>query len=361
MTKMNFHYILRHILPLALFLLVTRQSGAISPLLCEPRIGDRLGVEILSGVQAFTDSAALSPVLYGASVTGRQTLGIWASLPDDSVSFAYLTLGPELCKLTKHGNALNIRFEQRPGNRRTYESEMPYGAAESNFSRPLSSAGTLNGLTHYRSAGRVDVRVHYDLLMVTLDGDTLWNVVCMEHTVNDTLYYANSDTCRHTAVVRRWYAPGYRYPLSVYRKDEIRSLENEILDSSEKWYACGTDAQDENITDDPVNEEIRRTVAEHNSREPERQRNTPIPREDNGNLPSFLRRDGNGILVSGSFSDGTITGIILCDIKGRVYDSHKLGEREAQYRIGLSQLAEGEIYILYVQTDSEHYVYRFKA
>ena len=360
MTKTTTYNILRFIVPIALVLLASRQSFAISPVLCEPRIGDRLDVDILAGGQAFADTSRLCPVLREASVSAKQTLGVWKPLPDDTLSFAYLSLGAELDKLTKSSDGLKTRFEQRPGNKRTFDGEMPYGIAERGYSCQLSSTGTHDAMTRYRTEGQVDVMVHTGLFMVDLEGDTVWNVACTEYAVTDSIYYSDSDTCFHTSVLRQWYAPGYRYPLLVYRKDVIRNLETDIPDSSEKWYACRRDTQEEKITDDPVNEEIRRTIAESNSPDPGAYRNRPGRTEDSG-LPPFLKRDGDGIVVSGSLADGPVTGVILCDIKGCVYDAHKFGDKEIQYRIDCSRLVSGEVYILYVQSDNESYVYRFKA
>lgn len=345
---------------LAMLLIPVRVS-AISPVLCEPRIGDRLDVEILSGMDTFADSAGLCPVMTDARYIGHQTLAVWAPLPDDTVSFAYLSMGPELSRLSRAGGALNVRFEQHPGNRRSFGTGMPYGMAETGFSAPLTSTGTLDGMSRYRTAGQVDTRVHPDLFIITPEGDTLSNAVCVEYSVSDTLFYERGDTCLHTAVQRRWYAPGYRYPLLSGRRDMIRSLENELIDTSEKWYAAGTSAQEEKITRDPLNEEIRLIAAESRLPEPQPVRTAPETTGRHGALPPFLLRDADGFVVSGTSGSGKITSVILCDIKGRVYDSHTFGDTEGRYRIGLSRLISGEVYILYVQSDSESYVYRFKA
>ena len=342
-------------------LLVSIRVSAISPVLCEPRIGDRMDFDVLSGVGIFADTACLCPVLTDARYIGRRTLAVWAPLPEDTVSFAYMSMGPELSRLSRDGGALSVRFEQRPGSRRSFGTGMPYGMAESGFSAPLTSTGTLDGMSRYRSAGCVDVRVHPDLFIVTPEGDTLSDAVCVEYSISDTLFYERGDTCLHAAVQRRWYVPGYRYPLLSGRTDMIHSLENELIDTSEKWYAAGTSVQEENITRDPLNEEIRLIVAENRLPQSQPVRTAPEPTGGHGTLPSFLQRDGDGIIVSGTLDSGKITSVILCDIKGRVYDSHTFGDTESRYRIGLSRLTSGEVYILYVQSDSESYVYRFKA
>lgn len=357
---MNNKY-LKHSLAIVLLLMLSVHLRAISPVLCEPRIGDRLEIDVVSAVRSFADSAGLCPELSEVWASGQQSFGVWAPLSNDTVSFAYLSLGSELSKLTKDGDALKVRFEQRPGNKRTFDSGMPYGMSEYGYSCPLSSYGTVDGLSRFRSAGRVEVSAHPRLFMITFNGDTLHNVECTEYAVTDTLYYESGDTCLHAATHRLWYAPGYRYPLLVCRKDEIRNIENEFLDFSEKWFSCRTDIQEDNITEDTVNEEIRRAIAENRSYHLPIQYNAKNISADNGALPPCMRRDGNSIVVSGSFRDEKINCILLCDVKGRVYTSHVPDENQTQYRIDLSRLVAGEVYILYVQTDGEHYVYRFKA
>lgn len=333
-------------------------SYGISPLLCEPRIGDRLSAEQMAG-RPMIDNAAGIVNVSRMTVTGITELGIWNPVPSDTLSRLYVTSGSELKKIRGAAGDMYISHENRPGYIRRFPSGMPFGmVAENKVNATLVSDGRIDGITDYSSSGRYTLTLR-DYIIISHDDDTLKNAVCVKTSVCDTLHFSDAEPSMHKGVYSEWYAPGYRYPVLSCAIDSIFDMERNLSDASEKWQRIIREMQEESIKDDPLNEEIRKAIADEENRQ-----RTALPIQSDErceNTPPFLRwnADKTEIIVTETFSDEAFMEVILCDIHGRLYYSSKGEGPDQIYHISTSGLIPG-IYILYIGREEEPYVYQFR-
>ena len=345
------------LLHLILFWMAAFNGWSISPLLCEPRAGDRMNAEVLVGHPVVNDTASIVD-LSRTSGHGSIELGVWAPLPGDTLSRFYITLGNELKKVRGSAGCFYVTHKNKPGYTRRFTTGKPIGmTCIEKTNAAFDSNGLIDGISDYYSTGHYNLAAKDCITMITRDGDTIRNVVCVRTAVCDTLHFSESEPSLHKGIYAEWYAPGYRYPVLYCSADSIFDVEYNLADAAEKWYCISPETQEECIEDDRLNEEIRHAVAEEKNR-PGPSQNSPA--KTHGNTPPFIKwnADKTEITVTQTFSDSAFTEIILCDIHGRLYYSDKGDGTEKTHNISIAGFNPG-VYLLYIGREPEPYVYQF--
>lgn len=114
------------LLHVILFWMAAFNGWSISPLLCEPRAGDRMNAEVLVGHPVVNDTASIVD-LSRTSGHGSIELGVWAPLPGDTLSRFYITLGNELKKVRGSAGCFYVTHENKPGYTRRFTTGKPIG------------------------------------------------------------------------------------------------------------------------------------------------------------------------------------------------------------------------------------------
>ncbi len=332
---------------------------SISPLLCQPRIGDVVKVDILNNTPAITTSAKIVN-LTDIPVFRTSEMKIWEPAPDDTTASFYRTIDSEFESIANINGNYRCLYRRTPGYMRRFPQGLPWGMpVNKSVALPVNSIGHADDVTDYHSNGIIKTTITDGITFVSPDGDTIANSVCVEYNIIDTIYYSNTNASLHHGSEQQFYGPGYRYPLLVCHNDTIFDSEGLIVDILEKAYSINPQVQKEDIEDDIVNEEIRRIVAEE-SLHPKGQNQESHSYYDN-QLPPFLKwnSEHNKIVVTNILGMNQMNEILLCDILGHVYYSTIASGTTDSYELDLSICPPG-YYVLYIDSAESPYLYRFR-
>ena len=326
-------------------------AGLKASVLNHPRPGDRLTVSKLDHIPAFMDSAALCPNLYDVRISRTEKMSVWEPAPDDSLSYAIVMTGHDMEYLIERNDTLFCHYEVRPGYARRYTGLLPYGCCPIKTNRVLSSRGIIDAITGYSTYGYYTIDLTNDLTIITHEGDTLQNVTCHAITISDTVSYGDGTTNLHECSHRRWYAPGYRYPILENKVDKLYYSDNDSTEIYSTWNMIDAAVQESEIEDDPLNEQIR-SIAKENIN---RRYNIPDNKDDAGNnqFPKYISWDDDhrGFTISNTFIDGRLKSVLICDISGRVYYVGSFNGDKEEIRIDLDSYPRG-VYLLGVSWES---------
>lgn len=337
----------------------------ITPVVCAsilnlPRPGDRLTVACLKQTPAFLDSANLCPILTGIKAYKTEDMSVWAPAPGDSLSSVIVMTGHDMEYLINVKDNLFCHYEVRPGYTRKYTQPLPYGATCQMSEAMICSKGHIDGISGYHTNGTCHTEILPGLSVVTTEGDTLTNVVCHKVLVTDTVGYTDGSKHTHESNHRRWYAPGYRYPVLESKIDKLYYTDTDSVDINISWRMIDVSVQESEIENDAHNEQIRRLVAE-NKNKPTAQPAENSHSQGCSKFPDYISwsDDYSEIIVSDTFSDNCITSILVCDIGGRVYFVRECGADCNEVRINTESYPPG-LYLLNVSKKSaENESFRF--
>lgn len=245
--------------PLAIILLSALKIAAISPELTIPRIGDTFQVAKLHNAPAFVDSARMNPNLVDASVDSYMKFAVWEPSPLDSVATAVMVIGKDITSLKLAGDTLWQISKHSPGISRYYDTLPTFNIPrEGMVSQHVKSHGNRDNIGDYSTSGSQTSTLIKDLLLITENGDTLNNVECSLQVTTDTLMFDGAkSTYFSKSTLKKWFAPGYRYPLLFHEQASILSTDYELIDSVSTWYVISDRLQEHELAPDPENEELR--------------------------------------------------------------------------------------------------------
>lgn len=336
---------------------VSMQVFAVSPFLCEPRTGDKMTVDYFPGKPAIENDTTNIVSIYGMNPSAKLKMEIWAPTPEDSISKFYVLMDREMKKVSSRNGENREIFCVRPGYTRQFIQGQPYGLIQRTHTDELfESRCRIDGVTNCFTSGKLSSSKREGVYFISQEGDTIRDVTNVKIVVSDSLHFP-AESIYHKGVYKKWYAPGYRYPILFTTTDTIYSSDGVLIDSNSKCYSISAISQEEQIKNDPVNEEIREALAELNRQKAE---GDYKPRSNkNDNTPSYIRwTDKNTLTVTKSFGSEPFTEILLCDIQGHLYFVTGCEDNLSEYQIDISGFNPG-MYLLHIVSGSETKVYRF--
>lgn len=263
--------------------LLLAAAAAIAPAIDKdhnmPRPGDRLTLTELSAPDVTVDTLAVYD-FSGSKAAGETGLR-YAGIGDT----ALMEICPREVRLYRPDSAgLTLVEERRPGQTVTAVNPervtpMPSRQGDTREGR-FVTFGRLGTLSEIQESGRTESRVTGNRLIVTPEGDSIRDVTHLRYEKNgamsawlprpphpalaDILYapadsidrFLAADTVTHRRIINSWYAPGYRYPLiqQTINLIYVKGIEN---DRRVLTLYYPRQRQEEEITDDPDNQEIR--------------------------------------------------------------------------------------------------------
>ncbi|MDE6206679.1 MAG: hypothetical protein K2M55_02615 [Muribaculaceae bacterium] len=238
---------------------VMQHAFCLSPEHNLPRIGDELTILELTDVAAVRMSNEEIVDLSTAQVSGESAFKAFAPAKEDSLTSIILKVDKKIHKFVCSGNCLYETKTYRPGETRIYNPSIPYlTLSDSLYEIALASSGRLAGIGPYTSKGHRVSNIKYDTKLITLQGDTICNVDCIQYKTEEKFFYVGVDTVRHIGFKQQWYARGYRYPALTYTDNLMVTLNGDTVDRVCRWEAIDLKEQEEKIKGDDVNEYLRR-------------------------------------------------------------------------------------------------------
>lgn len=347
------------IFTLATIFLTSVSASAYSHLLNFPRIGDKMDISVLSGKSVKTDTLSTTVDLTVSTIETNERYSVWAAAPGDTLTAMMVMAGREQKYLTAKGYNLFCRSVIRPGYVRYFKNELPY--AINNHSACLfrvTSQGRADGISEYTSDGQSEYKYRGGCTIILPEADTICNVERITHSIIEKMMFGDSVVMHHCNI-SEWYAPGYRYPVISHQSDIMLTVDKDTIDTNSRWTYIAPATQEDVITDDPINENIR---AEINALRNENAAEQPRRNHDKAEtMPSNIRWNSDRTTIT--VSRPTITGeqygqVILCDVQGRVFHASHFTNDSNDIQINVSSLNNGT-FILYIGTDSEPITYRF--
>ncbi len=331
---------------------------AIAPDLTLPRVGDNIAVFRLTHKPAFLDSLSLNPDLSDIELERFGDLKIWPPSAADSVSTHIMTLGRDVFALVQSEDTIRQISKTSPGYFRSYDYAPVYGYTNMTKICEFCSQGHWDNIGSFKTSGRQSASLIKDLTFISADGDTLPNIECCQYNIIENFVFDQEYQAVFKSVIRKWYAPGYRYPLLIHEDGVMLSEYADTLDAVSTWYMTDPKMQVESIENDPVNTAIRQQqilARRHFSHH-------GISMDDsNGSFGSNgikYNQEINILSVSPCLENAVYQSFLLCDITGIVYRS---GDMPAEgISIDTSNLRPGE-YLFYVSTTALPLVYKFKV
>lgn len=351
----------RHLGIAMVYILTVSVAYGITSHLNTPRISDKVTMYRLKTGPHQSSATPKILDLTSIFIEQREMMSIWEPAPDDSLSDMNIMIGRELKHIVRKPEGLFCHKEQKPGYSRQYNNMIPYIVFQAHNRSPyhVTSSGHAGNMSDYHTTGTCAVTAHPDFDIVISNNDTLHNVECLEISLRDVLAFNDTLRNNHESHVRQWYAPGYRYPVLTQRMDILFTEQGDTLDYDSVWEMIAPDCQENEITDDTVNEEIRHMVTDQHHYLP--------PDTDKGNRPNKYAtppyinwNNPDEIIVTDIFSSDAFRSIILCDIHGRVYLFHEFSDLERSIPVSVSELPPG-VYLICVETDGEPLTYRFRV
>ncbi len=342
----------------AVFSLVCISASAYSRLLNFPRIGDRLTIDILDNNSVKTDSLLTTINLTSAKIISTERYSVWEPAAGDTLSVMLEITGREQKYLSDYQNTLFCITEIKPGYSRYYTYPKPYiPVDQSNTVYPVSSFGRAENVVKYASNGHSRINISRGGKVIISESDTLENVDHIHLNLSEKMIFGDS-TVLHYSTTDRWYAPGYRYPVLSHQLDIMLTETRDTVDTNSKWIYISPDIQEKELTNDPLNENIRHDIKDpFRYNNPESGNNTA----DNRPTPPGIRWNADGTVLTVSqpgMQSGQYTQLILCDIQGRVFYTADFSGDDTELRIDVKVLNKGT-YILYIATGGDPVTYRF--
>lgn len=347
----------------AIFSLLSLNAAAYSHLLNYPRIGDKMTVCILDGNTVKADSTRGTIDLSEAKIMSREKYSVWAPAPNDSVSSMIVITGRQQKYITQDKNNLFCTTEIKPGYKRYFEYPLPFAIDKvDSLYYTITSFGRAEAISEYTTVGTCNYKRFGEWTVINTETDTISNIDGIEMSIIEQMAFEDS-TVVHKCRIYEWYAPGYRYPVLSHQSDVMLSGSNDTIDTNSLWIYIAPDTQEYELTDDPVNENIRRDIknSEYVSyHTPKSKAPGSTPGRHDG-TPSGIKwnEDHTVLTISQPLMTGDgYTQVILCDIQGRVYHAEQLSGNNPCVSIDVRLYNKG-VYILYISTDSEPVAYRF--
>lgn len=296
-------------------LLMFITASAYSHLLNFPRIGDKMGISILSGKTVKTDSILTMADISGADVVSYERYIVWEPAPDDTITTMIVTVNREQKYLTANNKILYCHSVIKPGYVRYYKDKQPYcidGSYGNSFY--VSSDGRIDGVSEYSSHGEFNYSVSEECTLILPLSDTLCNVERIDQRVTEEMLFGDSVIIHHSNN-SEWYAPGYRYPVLSHQQDVMLTENNDTIDTNSRWVYIEPFTQADEIKNDLINESIRSELSNSKHKSP----SMPVKNKIGANdiTPPNIRwnSDRTVITVSGrSLSNEQSGDVILCDI-----------------------------------------------
>lgn len=344
-----------------LSLVFSLRALAISPELTYPRIGDKVTILKLQSGPAWTDSLCMCPNLTNVPIYAREPMKVWAPSRNDSSAYCLIAKGRESIRLAVISDTLYQLDRIVPGRSLFYMTMPAYGFInDDNLSLPIKASGITENIGKYTMEGTWSFSKAKSLSLVTFDGDSIDDIECITTDINEKLVYINNDSTMYQGVIKRWYAPGYRYPLLSHEKGVLLSMTGDTLDYISSWYAIDPSEIIAEVENDYINELIRNRYAIArqyvNSNPSDNKEHSKHERSDN-NIVYYDIANNKIVINPSSFSDNDANrAYILCDISGIVYAYGNTPSEGSA--ISTSGLNPGT-YLLYISTANEAIVYKF--
>lgn len=163
---------------------------------------------------------------------------------------------------------------------------------------------------------------------------------------------------------RRWYAPGYRYPVL-----ETQTLSKPIATTPLSHQACYTTVNElEQLPSDPDNQELRELARQSIEKYHDSNNDINNPTDNKTNGGEDIRyqfsqnRGDRSVSVDYTVSQPSDVEFILADVTGIVYSTdthHCAPDEEYTVTIPYGHLPHSGPYVLYICTDSNRYAEKF--
>ncbi len=224
-----------------------------------PRIGDKYSRTVLLGLPYRTYSSGDTVSLAGCRQVGSVATETYRPSKTDTIS-AFMTVegSTYTCFSLDRQSDILIHSISKPGFRSSIQSYSPYLAyTTTDTCGRTEITGYLESIGSYARKGRWEYTV-LPGAVITPDGDTIVGLSSVVTTACDTLTINTEtpDTTMHIGTNRRWYSPGYRYPI-LEVCDELITKGADTLDNLRQVFYFATYEQERQIEDDAANERIR--------------------------------------------------------------------------------------------------------
>lgn len=229
-----------------------------------PRIGDKYSRQIISGIDfpIFVDGDTINLTkgryvddLHAEVYPPSRLDSVSSFITSEDNSFTYFT--------TDSINNLYLNKIFKPGVSMIFNSYAPYLTNDTMVLSGITDiVGYVNGIGESHRKGRWSCATMNSNL-ITPENDTLCDMYSTAMVVCDTLFINTKekvDTTLHTGKTRRWYQPGYRYPVLEMNETMIMRG-NDTIDNLRQCFYFSIEEQLSQISDDEDNEKIREEYA----------------------------------------------------------------------------------------------------
>lgn len=290
-----------------------------------PRIGDKYLRTVLLGLpyRAYCSGDTVS--LAGCRQAGTVATETYRPSRTDTVS-AFMTVegSTYTCfSLDRQSNIL-VHSISKPGLKSSIQSYSPYLAyTTTDTCGRTDISGYLESIGSYTRKGRWEYTV-IPGTVITPDGDTIVGLSSVVTTVCDTLTIntETTDTTMHIGTNRRWYSPGYRYPI-LEVCNELITKGPDTLDNLRQVFYFATYEQERQIENDAANERIRELWKKH----PNTGQQRPDITEGWTDRISYTS-DANTVRIHIDVPDTDIS-VLVSDLHGRVWNHSTLASTNA--------------------------------
>lgn len=285
-----------------------------------PRIGDKYSRIVLLGLpyRAYCSGDTVS--LAGCRQAGMVVTETYRPSKTDTVS-AFMTVegGTYTCFSLDGQYNILLHSISKPGLKSSIQSYSPYLAyIATDTCGKTEITGYLESIGSYTRKGRWE----YSVLpgtVITPDGDTIVGLSSVVTTVCDTLTINTKtpDTTMHIGTNRRWYSPGYRYPI-LEVCNELITKGPDTLDNLRQVFYFATYEQEHQIENDAANERIRELWTNR----PNTGQQRPAITEGWTDRISYTSKD-NTVSIHIDVLDTDIS-VLVSDLYGRVWSHSTL-------------------------------------
>lgn len=301
-------------------LAATYIAKSTTPEMNDPRIGDNICIYELESEPCWIDSGKNEPNLSNLKIKSAREVHIIEASKSDSSAVLLIHRKGDILQLCKHDSILLVLTHTTAGQQRHFLSDFPYISftfLQSSF--PVESYGITKGIGKFFSHGTCKNTYDFGLKTISEIGDTISDIECWTSEIYETLIYLDNDTTIHKGISKKWFAPGFRYPILTHYKDFLFDAAGISLDYVSSWEYISLENQSIMIENDFINEAIRLAHTEKSvTLQPDAHFASAIE-----NFHFEWDEISKTISLNNTSTEFHIDLLVICDITGRLYKYQK--------------------------------------
>ena len=316
-----------------------------------PRIGDKYSRTVLLGLPYSAYCSGDTINLAGCRQAGTVATETYRPSKTDTIS-AFMTVegSTYTCFSLERQSNILVHSISKPGFRSSIHYYSPYLVyTTTDTCGRAEIIGYLESIGSFTRKGRWEYTV-LPGTVITPDGDTIVGLSSVVTTVCDTLAIntETSDTTMHIGTNRRWYSPGYRYPI-LEVCNELITKGPDTLDNLRQVFYFATYEQERQIEDDAANERIRELWKNR----PNTGQQRPTITDGLTDHISYTSKD-NTVCIHIDIPDADIS-VLVSDLHGRVWSRSTLAPTSvaASVSIDISKYPSG-VYMFTVSDNNSN-------